>query len=504
MADCKVISATAKEPVVSVSDGAKVATVEVREIIANVQSTSISSNTTEQCIQTNLSGFGEEWIPDSRLFKYNQEILSLADTISLTMLYARSFAEFSALQDAVRLNPGKNLVETLNAFVDTAIFNAIKGVEETVFTSETLQFAAGFNRYFSENSQYFSADYTLINDQYVRDFRLLDTALLSLTKPFTEAFGVSDTVTKTTGLGKNETVALTETFLASVTFNRTLQDWVVSTDDVYGEANIDDDQTAFIGKVLLEQMSYIDQMIFSIAKGIVDSVSSQDPLTWAMSTVRSDLSYFTDTTALTSSKVLSDINVLSDTLSSVVSFFRTPADLVTPVETLSFINSAILQPDFANPQSIVAKTIGIILDESDYFLQDYTQPDYEAGALTLLDLVTIQPSKAVVDTLGLSDTLLGLETGKILSDVSAVSETFIKNFSSVLADTSAASDLASKLLAISKTDTAAMSDAVSFQFTYGRALSDSSTFGETKTANLQNYFGSNFVSAGFVGTNYTL
>ena len=79
--NCKIISVTAKQPVVTVPNGAKVATAEAKEVITRVESVQLAPPSPDVCYESRLTGMGEEWIPDPHLFKYLETEFSLNDYI---------------------------------------------------------------------------------------------------------------------------------------------------------------------------------------------------------------------------------------------------------------------------------------------------------------------------------------------------------------------------------------------------------------------------------------
>ena len=157
MADnCKIISVTANNPVVTIPNGEKVATAVTKEIITNVPAAPITTSVSDSCVQSNLSGLGEEWIPDSRLFKFNTEELSLNDYLKTHAF--KVLLESTALTDTNSKYSRKvlsDIADVTDSF--DRVWNIIRSHNDSTTHSELLRFSVAkalnetkhFNKHFN-------------------------------------------------------------------------------------------------------------------------------------------------------------------------------------------------------------------------------------------------------------------------------------------------------------------------------------------------------------------
>ena len=396
MADCKIISATAKEPVINVNDGAKVATAEVKEIVSNVQAVSIAPTIPTGCIQTNLSGFGEEWIPDPTLFRYNED--KLVSTDFLLKEFGRGIADVAAYTDSLLLNIGKNFADTsIGSDVLTALVNWVRNVHDNGG-----YYSTGYGQDNSVEYQFKYIDILTVGLSKVLNEQGIATDIVSkvLSKTFTETSVASDSLAKLLQPAKVETAIASDVLTAVVDFNLTLQDWAYLTDDVLGNANVDDDQYMSMDKVILELMTYTDVLSTALTKVFSETTIGSDIL------------------ALTSGKVLTDSSIATDSVTSLVN--KGLVETAIGSDVLSAIASKVLS---------------------------------ETAVGT--DALGITTSKVLADSVVMSDVF---DTVGWYGDTSTFTDVFSKSLSIVLADSLPISETVSKSVSISKTESAVMSE----------------------------------------------
>lgn len=218
MADCKIISATAKAQVASVDDGAKTATAAVKEITANIKDISVTSAVSNHCLEARLKGFGEEWIPDTRKFVYAPEILELVEAVALGA--SRPLFDSVSRTDTLSKSSGKHAVDAL-ATADNLTVSSDKTLEESPQTADSLVVSS--DKIFKESTQ-----------------------------------PVSDVLLK--GIG------------------RVVADSVGATDDFLGMSNIDDDQTAAFIKVLADTRSILETHTRLISSAKTETINADEDI----------------------------------------------------------------------------------------------------------------------------------------------------------------------------------------------------------------------------------
>lgn len=101
-----------------------------------------------------------------------------------------------------------------------------------------------------------------------------DAAAKEVGKTLADTFTKADTTRVTAGKVVAETTVTSETNLITIT--KAIVDSVISTDDFYGTANADDDETKSFSTVKLDSVSKSDTASVTAGKGLTDTVSKSD------------------------------------------------------------------------------------------------------------------------------------------------------------------------------------------------------------------------------------
>lgn len=316
MDDCKKITATAKEPVVNVRDGAKTVNSTLKEISTNLKTVSVTPKDPLKCVRVDLKGLGEEWIPDPTLFRYNED--KLVSTDFLLKEFSRGIADVAAYTDSLLLNIGKNSADTsVGSDVLTALVNWVRNVHDNGG-----YYVAGYGQDNYVEYQFKYIDILTVGLSKVLNEQGIATDIVSkvLSKTFAETSVASDSLAKLLQPAKTETAIASDVLTAVVDFNLTLQEWAYLTDDVLGNANIDDDQYMSMDKAVLELMTYTDVLATALTK------------------VLSDSSTFTDVFSKSLSVVLADSSPISETVSKSVSISKTESAVMSEIRTANLQN----------------------------------------------------------------------------------------------------------------------------------------------------------------------
>jgi len=284
---------------------------------------------------------------DSSIFRSDQ--YNANDTKYLEAI--KVFADSAYNSDIFSLDYNKYLSE-LNTFLDTNKFNVIKSVEDTSDTVEA--FNVSLIRPFTESkiindtsslttSKPFTSGVSFFNRSimsYVwnahripmEQSRTLDIASAALNTVKSDTAIARDTLTFSMGrlFILLDATSITDVANTQVSFNRLFNDYVYATDDFFGTANLDDDQTSYFNKTIPNHAIFSDYVSFSGSKGISEepaavldtrAVELRRPLTDGV--IKYDqLSLYTDKAAIS-------ISAATDTLSNrtakvLIDTFSTP------------------------------------------------------------------------------------------------------------------------------------------------------------------------------------
>lgn len=298
------ITATGKE--VTVGTPSKDITVSVSVPIVNAfaYSAVVSTPATrEEQLDVVLKGLGEEAVPDTNKFKYHNDTPRIVEQIS-KRLEKSPFTDSSSTQDAFTLLVSKPL-------------SSIAGI------ADWLQCVASWHRSYSDVAVQSDVVELGVGRNILEPLRPIETISKGVSKPIEISIALHETIAKT--------------------LHQTYADQTTATDDIFGEANVDDDQTVSFFKVLEDR-----QFVSDTQEIIVDFKRSVD-----------DVGTTSDSVVKRSDKSLIDATSVGDTLEGFQIYVQ-------------------------------------ILEEL-YFASDYTEPGYVYGAPKAYDTISLSPSKGLHD-----------------------------------------------------------------------------------------------------------
>ena len=367
------------------------------------------------------------------------------------MIFGKRAIDSISQVDEPLIEAGKNLTDAVGSFDELLPFELGKGIEDTPVTSETravdlvrgaiedfheatdlFQFSVnlsvkeyayqqeGPNQYDTYALSYFLEDYVregfpaldfskaLSEFKTISETRLnavgkqLADALVSvdvkgflLSKPFSEALTNSDTSFSEVGKNKTDAVSTSET--RTKFMDKSIADNVNATDDFYGVANTDDDETMVFGKTQSDYQLTSDAEIRSFGKALVDTVTKSDLKTFDLSKSLSDTFTKSDAATKSSGKAASDSFTQSDANTILVGKSNT---------------------DSASASESQVRLVGKALTDT----------------AIKSDSASKDNSKALADTFAKSDSVINA-TGKGLTDTATTGESKTFAISKSLADT---------------------------------------------------------------------
>lgn len=250
MGDCK--EATARKVIVNVRDGSKTAVSTFKEISAKAPLT---------CFEVNLKGLGGESIPEPTLFRYNEDNTKASEISS--KLFGKHIAELSSATEVLCINAAKVLTDLWAA--SDSILLVVDWIRNIDDSPQSL---------FANNDILsVSLSKSLLEQEFVTD-----TVAKSFATSFLDSNIATDMVATTVQTPKQDSFAASDSVTLLVDFRPLIQDWVYSTDDVLGNANIDDDQYMLFNKVAIDSSTSDDTALISISKALNDNIASIDAI----------------------------------------------------------------------------------------------------------------------------------------------------------------------------------------------------------------------------------
>jgi len=259
MAD-KIVLITAQKPITgNYTYQPKPATAEIPKLVVAKppEQPLVASTENNLLAKVVITNMGEEILPNPQLFRRAHDYYQVNDTITLT--YRSIKVDLVAATDQFsRTVQYKRVFQQLQVTNDSyKVFVVRKGVVDTVADIELV----------TKRAQKVLADQVNETDQ-VR---------LQPRKVVQDTVSRSEVVVKFPQKAVNETVASTDVLSRTVNFNRSFSDVVDATDDFFGNANVDDDQTARVGKTLISWLASTDvrSIVLSVVKADVATTTDQ-------------------------------------------------------------------------------------------------------------------------------------------------------------------------------------------------------------------------------------
>lgn len=177
-------------------------------------------------------------------------------------------------------------------------------------------------------------------------------------------------------------------------FSKVLSDAVNTTDDFYGVANSDDDETMQFGKTLSDLSLSSDSSAASVGKALSDSVSKSDELTSDVGKAASDSVSKSDSAARDAGKSLADVFAGSDII--VRSTDKSLDDSAITSETKTFALAKSLL-DSVHPTD---DFLGVAnADDDEVMTFNKTASD----SFTKSDVASLTPGKGLTDSVSMGD-----------------------------------------------------------------------------------------------------
>ncbi|CAB5220380.1 hypothetical protein UFOVP236_42 [uncultured Caudovirales phage] len=351
----------------------------------------------------------------------------------LPFVLGKGIADIGVSVDQLRSDYSKPLADTWSPTDFAAIGFAKSGIADRGYATDgpAADITYAVYGYFAEDYvfEYFPAksffkskseslavgDVAVVSMTFNRTFAelpgVLDLKTFGLSKPLADIAIQTDLSIKTFYKSASDSVGAVE--YRSFDFSKSLSESLKATDDFYGIANADDDETMLYSKNTADSVSQSETQAFAVSKALADTVAKSDVRLIDLSKAINDAVAKSDAATKASGKSLSDSFLQSDANSILVGKGASDSASSSDAQTRLF-----------------GKSLSDTATKSDNAVRDN--------------------SKALADTFTKSDSIVN-SAGKVLADTATTGETKTFSISKSLADTVHPTD-AYQHLAISDDD----------------------------------------------------
>ena len=366
----------------------------------------------EHLIKVQVTGLGEENVPDPRLFKFLSDKFGLQEQKLFHVF--KNLSDLSTTQEQVSKLLQKVLADiTSNSDVFDRVWTAYRTYTDSTTNAELLQkdFAKAL------------ADVANAPD-------LLRTDVGKYLADVTALANLSYAVILVGKTLQDQTIGFTDVLSRVVEFNRTFEDTAFMTDDFYGAANIDDDQYAQVFKVVLEWVTPQERFAVDLDRPDVQDQSTileqaylEPQLPKFETVVGSDIdSKLTELSKLdqTSNSEVQFFDVAKpDRLDEVVALEQASIDLVRPDITDQVSNSDLQTADIGQTSTDQFNT------QNEQYSFDIDKPDREDIATTVETVAKDVTTFASDDSVSIAELLLNKLIGLNINEIDYFLEDYI-------------------------------------------------------------------------------
>ena len=269
--------------------------------------------------------------------------------------------------------------------------------------------------------------------------------------------------------------------ITSFGFSKTILDIVDATDDFYGVTNVDDDQTAYVNKVLndwlavqdlfdrtviyirsfAESISHYEELKFSFNKSILEVSNTIETINKDLSTILSDTVVKVDTVFKLVSKASSDLIGYSELL--LYSIGKNIVEIVSTTEALAISVAKILSDTTINSELInksFGKTSSDSVSNTDQNVLLFNKAENEITSTT--ELFRITTNQVSSDAISISEIFSRVFVAiRDFSENSYISEVFSKSFFKATNELLSIADVVTNIIAPNKVETLYTTEVIS-------------------------------------------
>jgi len=437
-----------------------------------------------------------------------------ADVFNRLVNYLRIFSELQSLSDFKTAVVDK-------ASLDTAVtaeqkqFNTSKPLQDSATSTDTPRLSFSTDRADSLNNttDSVSSQWIAVRVQ-AETINTAELFKLDADKPVLETANTAELLQKTTTTQRSEIVNTSESFVKDATV--AIQELVDATDDFFGAANVDDDQTAVVNKVVVdyaahsevferlvdylrtftELQSLSDFTTIATSKAVLETANTAEQKIVNITNQRTEIATATEVKQVAFSTSFN--NNLTGTTDNVTTQFnanRIVTETVTKSDQTTLVaDKSVLETTAASEiktlsiskqqldSAIIAETVNKNTTTEFSDLVDSTDDFFGAANIDDDQIATV--NKLVVDQVNNSETITKLAAfQRSVNESQILSEVFAAVTNKALSDITNSSDTVTLLPAPKKLETVATSQTISLT--------------------LQSYFSQDYVELGYTGETYT-
>lgn len=289
---------------------------------------------------------------EQKSVELTKPFISQSTLSSLTTLsFAKPLSSLSTLADQYSYEAYKNL-EHIFVTVDQKTIQVAKTVTDQADLSEQKQFSLQKPLVSTATSSDTVLTTWLAQRQFADQGTTTTQIYLEFGKQLEHGLLATEQNQKSAGKVLSSTSATSDQLNSQVDYKRSFLDFVVSTDDFFGNANIDDDQTARIGKnvvnlvlpveqhsivgskVLSTQYSASEQAAIQTSKTLSSIFGSEELVVYDLDKVLLDTSTASEQQSFSVSKPLTTSFASTDTFNRTVIYNRQPTDQFNTDDTV--------------------------------------------------------------------------------------------------------------------------------------------------------------------------
>ena len=238
----------------------KIIKINVKEQESKVKDTEISSaKLTEPSLDVLLSGYNESWVQEPRIGKFLSDLTTLRDAVVLKMHHVRVYRDAVASSDKVVL-----VQQNRHLYEDKSLANAVISFGAEKVLKDLTQALDSFNR----KIEFFRS--------YVEEIVASDVTKQNVGKKLLDKSDVGDWHKLSVLPVYKDILRTADSFDRVVQYYRTLRDTADATDDVMGQANLDDEQYMSFFKVVMDFHQADETFSILLSRIIQEELSSAD------------------------------------------------------------------------------------------------------------------------------------------------------------------------------------------------------------------------------------
>jgi hypothetical protein len=244
-----------------------------------------------------------------------KQLIDPAQTISENKFSLTKPSTDSVISASTQTLTSGKVLNTQISSDDVAVFSATKQLLDTLSSDSTHSVQAGkyLDSEFSTQDEF--SRVWLANSSFSSLAISSSLTTIGINTVLLETFESSSTTSIQSSKHVISELDLTDTFIRIVNYNRDLLDTVNSTDDFYGEANIDDDQTARFGKNVVTILASTDTKLIDTSKVLSTQMMVGEQRVLQVQKLFNSSALFEHQTIFSTGKSLLDFIELSDSAS---------------------------------------------------------------------------------------------------------------------------------------------------------------------------------------------